>query len=89
MFIRYMTPLARDILAITHSVMIRQVSKDNMTKRVLLITVFFAVISSMFVIPQMIEPSMGDIVFTFAGLLVGSLFMGFAVSLFMRLLLKR
>ncbi|CAH8709079.1 hypothetical protein M5W83_07975 [Paenibacillus thiaminolyticus] len=60
-----------------------------MTKRVLFITAFFAVIGSMFVIPQMIEPSMGDIVFTFAGVLVGSLFMGFAVSLFMRLLLKR
>lgn len=55
----------------------------------LFITAFFAVIGSMFVIPQMIEPSMGDIVFTFAGVLIGSLFMGFAVSLFMRLLLKR
>ncbi|BFH12794.1 hypothetical protein J6TS7_64680 [Paenibacillus dendritiformis] len=64
-------------------------SKRSMTKRVLFITVFFAVIGSMFVIPQMIEPSMGDIVFTFAGVLIGSLFMGFAVALFMRLLLKR
>lgn len=73
----------------THSVMRRQVSNDYMTKRVFLLTVFFAVISSMFVIPQMIEPSMGDIVFTFAGLLIGSLFMGFAVSLFIRLMLKR
>lgn len=84
-----MTTLARDILAITHRVIRRQVSKSDMTKRVLFITAFFAVIGSMFVIPQMIEPSMGDIVFTFAGVLIGSLFMGFAVSLFMRLLLKR
>ena len=84
-----MTTLARDILAITHRVIRRQVNKSDMTKRVLFITAFFAVIGSMFVIPQMIEPSMGDIVFTFAGVLIGSLFMGFAVSLFMRLLLKR
>lgn len=84
-----MTTLARDILALTHCVIRRQVNKSDMTKRVLFITAFFAVIGSMFVIPQMIEPSMGDIVFTFAGVLIGSLFMGFAVSLFMRLLLKR
>ncbi|BFH67663.1 hypothetical protein J27TS7_18140 [Paenibacillus dendritiformis] len=67
----------------------RQVNQSSMTKRVLFITVFFAVIGSMFVIPQMIDPSMGDIVFTFAGVLIGSLFMGLAVALFMRLLLKR
>ncbi|MCE5167746.1 hypothetical protein LQV63_00235 [Paenibacillus profundus] len=60
-----------------------------MKKRISLLTLFFTVISTMMVIPQLYHPTASMVIVTFIGLLFGSFCMAFMISLLLRMVLKR
>ncbi|MBN3525874.1 hypothetical protein [Paenibacillus apiarius] len=60
-----------------------------MKKRIGILTIFFTVISTMLVIPQIYHATPGIVIVTFLGLLFGSFCMALAVSLFVRMVMKR